>query len=491
MKYTKLCAIALSLVASASIISVAHAALVPSLLLSPTSGDNVQIAVVNADPNAQAIMYYPTANSSGSASVILGMTNASGNLSTTVSSAADNLSSGMQVYVLVDGQQSQSVPWPNVTNNSPVNAALALSQTSVTLQAGQSTSLTITSGNASSVSMTNNTNSSVASAYVAGSQVVVNGYNAGTSNITLCASIYGCVVVNVTVQSSSNSGASSSTISFGQANVDLIVGQSKTVPIYGNGGYYISGNSAPSSVSASLNNNNINVTGLAFGGSNINVCQQNGQCAALYAYVAPGSTAAPSSPTGASTLPGISTVTLSSSNTNAGFVTAGNTISISFTANQGILPPTVTVAGKTVAVVGNGAGPYAGNYTVTGSDSLPLPIIISFGTQSGTYGKAYFSMGTSGIQPSSPASTPGTGSSSSASGSNTYTFTRLLVVGSTGADVTALQNRLTADGFYSGPITGKIGYLTQAAVKKYQTKHGLSPVGDVGPATRDLLNKGL
>lgn len=72
-----------------------------------------------------------------------------------------------------------------------------------------------------------------------------------------------------------------------------------------------------------------------------------------------------------------------------------------------------------------------------------------------------------------------------------YKFYKPLDVGSTGTDVTELQKRLTADGFYSGPITGRYGALTQSAVKKYQKAHELQQLGNVGPGTRALLNKGI
>jgi hypothetical protein len=69
------------------------------------------------------------------------------------------------------------------------------------------------------------------------------------------------------------------------------------------------------------------------------------------------------------------------------------------------------------------------------------------------------------------------------------TFTRRLSVGSSGADVTALQNRLTTESFYSGPITGYFGAQTKAAVVKYQIAHGLAAVGSVGPQTQALLSQ--
>jgi hypothetical protein len=81
------------------------------------------------------------------------------------------------------------------------------------------------------------------------------------------------------------------------------------------------------------------------------------------------------------------------------------------------------------------------------------------------------------ITPSNPAASP------------SGVFTRTLTYGVSGADVTALQNKLTAEGFYSGPITRFYGRLTQTAVRKYQTAHGITANGVVGPATLAALNQ--
>ena len=82
--------------------------------------------------------------------------------------------------------------------------------------------------------------------------------------------------------------------------------------------------------------------------------------------------------------------------------------------------------------------------------------------------------------------------SASGSGSSaaSYNFTEFLSVGSQGAQVTALQKRLTADGLYSGPISGFYGSLTEAAVSKYQKANGIEVKGYVGPGTRAALNAG-
>ncbi len=68
-------------------------------------------------------------------------------------------------------------------------------------------------------------------------------------------------------------------------------------------------------------------------------------------------------------------------------------------------------------------------------------------------------------------------------------FTQPLRSGSTGAQVTALQTRLTAEGVYTGPITGYYGVLTTAGVKAFQKKYGITQLGIVGPMTRAQLNK--
>ncbi len=70
-----------------------------------------------------------------------------------------------------------------------------------------------------------------------------------------------------------------------------------------------------------------------------------------------------------------------------------------------------------------------------------------------------------------------------------YVFLSPLQVGSTGADVTALQDILIRAGYLTGAATGYYGLLTQTAVENYQTAHGLAPVGVVGPATRAALNQ--
>jgi hypothetical protein len=76
-------------------------------------------------------------------------------------------------------------------------------------------------------------------------------------------------------------------------------------------------------------------------------------------------------------------------------------------------------------------------------------------------------------------------------GAEVFRFTKNLKYGMTDSDVMELQKRLIAEKFLTlDAPTNYFGPLTFAAVKKYQTAHGIVPVlGFVGPLTRAELNK--
>ena len=69
-----------------------------------------------------------------------------------------------------------------------------------------------------------------------------------------------------------------------------------------------------------------------------------------------------------------------------------------------------------------------------------------------------------------------------------FNFGNDLQFGTRGDAITELQTRLTAEGVYSGPITGYFGQLTSAGVKSYQARFGIPQTGFVGPLTRAQLN---
>ena len=372
-------------------------------------------------------------------------------------------------------------------------ASISFSQSNLSMTTGQSQNITLSGSGSYYVS--SNSNVSVSSASINGSTLTVNALSSGNNTLSVCASgnnSVSCGTITVTVTGATNTTTNTTTqgtVSFGPSSVNLNVGGRQSVVVYGSGPYYVSSNSNPSAVTANVNGNNIDLTGVAFGGANISVCQIAGGCGNLYAYVAP--TDAGTQPTVSSTsvAPAIANFSVSS-NGSAGFLNVGATLTFTMNANQAINTPTMTVAGRALSVSGTGSGPYTASYTVTGNEGVPMPIVMTFTNAAGTGGQAYVSFG---ALSSSSNSTSSGSTSSTASTATTVsnTFTQYLYEGSMGSQVTALQQRLKTLGVYSGPVTGTFGPLTKAAVKAYQLAHGLDQVGVVGPSTRALLNQGL
>lgn len=66
---------------------------------------------------------------------------------------------------------------------------------------------------------------------------------------------------------------------------------------------------------------------------------------------------------------------------------------------------------------------------------------------------------------------------------------RDLSIGSTGSDVSQLQDMLAGDGFLSASSTGFFGQLTASALGEFQAHFGIaSSTGVLGPITRNFIN---
>lgn len=122
----------------------------------------------------------------------------------------------------------------------------------------------------------------------------------------------------------------------------------------------------------------------------------------------------------------------------------------------------------------------------------PKTVYVRFGSASSTVASAQTSIYLNDGTPLAPITTSTGSTNGQVLGASTaticYTFTKSLSIGSTGADVTALQNTLTSLGYYNGPVTGYLGALTSAGISKFQAANGLDQVGIVGPMTRAALN---
>ncbi len=104
-----------------------------------------------------------------------------------------------------------------------------------------------------------------------------------------------------------------------------------------------------------------------------------------------------------------------------------------------------------------------------------------------------YAPGSSEPTPCSCPTGSGTGSVWSSNGSvsgtsnNCPIYTRPLVVGIQGQDVSAYQSYLSNIGVYQGPVTGYYGPLTAKAVAQWQNQNGISAVGKVGPITGSAM----
>ena len=63
----------------------------------------------------------------------------------------------------------------------------------------------------------------------------------------------------------------------------------------------------------------------------------------------------------------------------------------------------------------------------------------------------------------------------------------MLSTGSSGDEVTQLQNDLASRGFDPGPVDGIFGPKTDAAVRAFQESAGLAVDGIAGPRTHESL----
>ncbi|MGI6161640.1 MAG: peptidoglycan-binding protein [Christensenellales bacterium] len=65
-----------------------------------------------------------------------------------------------------------------------------------------------------------------------------------------------------------------------------------------------------------------------------------------------------------------------------------------------------------------------------------------------------------------------------------------IYVGNIGIDIEMMQRRLAELGYFSGPVTGTYGSITEKAVRAFQKENGLFVDAKVGSQTRDILYSG-
>lgn len=242
----------------------------PTMSLSNTEGDNVQVDV-RGDATSGVLLFYQ--NSSGASYLrSIGTTNTSGSFSTTISTASYDILPGSSVYVKVNNQQSTTMAWPySVTTN---GGAITLSKTGLILSVGNNASLTVNNVGSSKLYLLNNSNPQIANINLSGNQATIYANTYGQTVATICVlgTTSNCASTYVTVQ---NSGAKELTLS--QSNLTIAYGQSSQVLILNStGNYTILNNSNPNVITASLNNQTITLTASNNGGSAaITVCSND------------------------------------------------------------------------------------------------------------------------------------------------------------------------------------------------------------------------
>ena len=431
----------------------------------------------------------------------------------------------MQVYVSVDGASSSNISWP-ISSVTSQSGNLQLSQQSEILTVG-GTATIIGLNTSNNLTVQSDSNNSVTAAFVQSSNntVVINALSVGSSTVSICAGTSGCGTVSVSVL------APTQTITFSQSSVYLTLGNpAQTISIYGPGSGYSMSNQNQNMLTASLNGSSLSLQGLSLGQTTVSVCANGWLCGSLPIYIVSPGTAVPyqvSIPAPAnsnfSQSPQLTSLSISSNDSLNLFFGTNSTISMSFAINQTVSNLQATIDGQQVSADQGNDGTYSISYKMTGNEALPLQVVLLYTNPSGITGKTYFSIGNSSTASSASATAASVKTATNASSSadcptgmvcmptatpvpsesvvNTtsagYTFSDYLYmgmnkIGQSNPDVVALQTRLIKDKLLSaGSATGYFGPATKAAVKKYQADHGLSALGVVGPATRNLLNEGI
>ncbi len=365
---------------------------------------------------------------------------------------ASNVTGSTSITVCSSNSSSCGVINVSVGANSS-NSTLVFSNTSPSLSVNQSMEVSIIGG-VVPYYISSNSNSNVIGATVSNNIITLSGLETGSASITVCSNNNVCQALPITV----GSGSSGSLV-LGQTNVTVAPGQSDAVTVSGGSGtYYVSSNNNGNVASAAINGESVVISGIAAGTDTISVCSSDGLCSTIYVTVSGSTTTTVS--TG-------STLTLTqvlSVGQGVNILLSGGTAPYSISSNQSSAFSATINSGDVLTLAGLSAG--ESSITVCSSNGICMPIYVDVtNAVSGVVGTA----------------TPSAGQ---------YDFTTLLNYGTTSDAVTALQEQLTRDGIYTGPITGYYGDLTTAAVEAFQSRHGIPSVGYVGPATRAALNAG-
>ena len=283
------------------------------------------------------------------------------------------------------------IPLSIIINASGTGTQLSFSQSSVTVAPGGSSSITL-SGSGGYYS-SNSTNPAVATVQVNGNTAVVTGLTTGSNNISICQSGGQCAILFVTV--TGNSTGTSLPI-FSQTNPTVAVGQTFTITVSGGAStsYYVLTNTTPAVLQATMNNNQLALTGLTAGTSTVVICTSATNCSSLSVTV------------GTATLPPITFTGMA-----LPYATVGTSYStmMSSSGGSGSYTYAITSGALPAGLVLTTTGLISGTPTTVGSNSFTAKVTDS----SGNTASAVMSLAVSGsLTTPTPTPTPSTPSTS-------------------------------------------------------------------------------
>ncbi|HYE22311.1 MAG TPA: Ig domain-containing protein [Verrucomicrobiae bacterium] len=155
---------------------------------------------------------------------------------------------------------------------------VSVNPNNLTMNVGEVRNVSLFSNSGQSFFIGHNSNSNIASGSIVGNNMEIRAFTSGSTVIRVCSgSSNNCADLFVNVTGTSN-------ITFSQNNLNLAVGHSAVVNIFGgSNGYYIQNNSNPSALSAYISSSNLNLLALTHGASQITVCNfGNNSCGIVH-----------------------------------------------------------------------------------------------------------------------------------------------------------------------------------------------------------------
>ena len=415
--------------------------------VSLSAGQNVSIQITGGSGS-----YNVLNNASQNQGII--QTSISGSTITLTTSSTTGSSS-----ITVCSSDNSSCGIINVTIGSVNSTAVTFSQSNPTVYIGQNVNVSVYGPTNSLLYVSSNSNPSIVQANLSGTTLTLLGITNGSSVLSVCAATNNCGSLTVTVNYGSGTSTGSGHPILSQENISLSIGQTSTITISGGSLPYTIYSTASNIFQPSLNVNILTLYGTSPGSSAMNVCSAGGNCATLSVTVLSSPTTS-SFPVGCLSNAGYSQITGLSCNPAPVISTlpTGCLSNDGYSQTTGISCNTSII--NTIPAGCTSTTPFS---TVTGQ-TCPNYISITSTTTS--------------IPRITPATT-----------NTTFKFTKSIKLGSKGTEVLELQKKLKTLGFYKGKVDGGFGSTTEKAVKAFQKAHKLPQLGNVGPKTRDLLNK--